>query len=113
MPERYRRRLGAAVPAGTGPRCRPRPPIGDARHPEVPCGARPSGCTQRLMSTVLEASPDGSSPAPTTGPPRRHPFIALVVLLAIVGGLVALVAASRSPSQRIRQLMDRQLKLAM
>ncbi|TMK84861.1 MAG: hypothetical protein E6G44_08920 [Actinobacteria bacterium] len=44
---------------------------------------------------------------------RRRPVVPLLVLLALMGGLVALVVARSSPEQQVRRLMDRQLKLAI
>jgi hypothetical protein len=62
--------------------------------------------------------PVGSSQAPPAdegGPPGparpRLPIVPALVLLAVIGGLVGLVVARSSPSQQLRRLIDRQIKL--
>jgi hypothetical protein len=68
------------------------------------------------MTTATE--PGGSPQAPpadeggSSGPARRRlPIVPVLVLLAVIGGLVGLVVARSSPSQQLRRLIDRQIKL--
>jgi hypothetical protein len=59
-----------------------------------------------------EASSEASAATPPTPARRRPPIVPAIVLLAIVGGFVALYLFRSQPSEQVSRLIDEQIKLA-
>jgi hypothetical protein len=59
-----------------------------------------------------EAGPGDAEPAPSPRTRRRLPIIPAIVLLAIVGGFVALYLFRSQPAEQVSRLIDEQIKLA-